>query len=275
MKGKVVVGNNSVLRSQIIFMFHNSALEGHSGMTVTSKTVGSLFYWKGQQKHIRQHVREYNVCQRTKHEIVVSPGLIQPLPIPITLFIDFSMDFVEGLPKSDGKDVIMVIVDRFSKDAHCVTLSHPYSARTIARAFMDNIYKLHWIPALITSDRDSVFLSRFWNELFSTQEVNLHYSTAYHPQTDCQTEVVNKCIEHYLRCMVGDCPNQWAKWLPLAEWWYNTNYHSATKMTPYEVLYGFPPPIHIPYFPKDSAVTLVDEYLNTKEEVIKRVWAHL
>jgi hypothetical protein len=75
--------------------------------------------------------------------------------------------------------------------------------------------------------------------------------------------------------MTGNCPNQWAKWLPLAEWWYNTNYHSATKMTPYEVLYGFPPPIHIPYFPKYSAVASMDEYLNTKEEVIKRVKAHL
>jgi len=75
--------------------------------------------------------------------------------------------------------------------------------------------------------------------------------------------------------MTGDCPTQWAKWLPLAEWWYNTNYHSATKMTPYEVLYGFPPSIHIPYFFKDSVVASVDEYLNTKEEVIKRVKAHL
>jgi hypothetical protein len=75
--------------------------------------------------------------------------------------------------------------------------------------------------------------------------------------------------------MTGDRPNQWARWLPLAEWWYNTNYHSATKMTPYEVLYGFPPPIHIPYFPKDSAVASVDEYLTTKEEVIQRVRTHL
>jgi len=275
-KGKVVVGHNMALRSQIISLFHNSAVGGHSGMTVTSKTVGSLFYLlKGQQKHIRQHVRECIVCQRNKHENVASPGLLQPLPIPIAPFIDISMDFVEGLPKSEGKDVIMVIVDRFSKYAHCVALNHPYAAPTIARAFMDNIYKLHGTPASITSDRDPVFLSRFWKELFNNQGVNLHHSTAYHPQTDGQTEVVNKCIEHYLRCMTGDSPTQWAKWLPLAEWWYNTNYHSATKMTPYEVLYGFPPPIHIPYFPKDSAVALVDKYLNTKEEVIKRAKAHL
>jgi transposase InsO family protein len=274
-KGRVVVGNNRALRSQIISLFHNSALGGHSGMTVTSKTVSNLFYWKRQQKHVRQYVSECHVCQRNKHENVASPGLLQPLPISIAPFIDISMDFVEGLPKLEGKDVIMVIVDRFSKYAHCVALSHPYTAPTIARAFMDHVYKLHGTPATITSDRDPVFLSRFWKELFSNQGVNLHHSTAYHPQTDGQTEVVNKCIEHYLWCMTGDRPNQWARWLPLAEWWYNTNYHSATKMTPYEVLYGFPPPIHIPYFPKDSAVASVDEYLTTKEEVIQRVRTHL
>jgi hypothetical protein len=119
-KGKVVVGHNMALHSQIISVFHNSAVGGHSGMTMTSKTVGSLFYWKGQQKYIRQYVRECIVCQRNKHENVASPGLLQPLPIPIAPFIDISMDFVEGLPKSEGKDVIMVIVDRFSKYAHYV-----------------------------------------------------------------------------------------------------------------------------------------------------------
>jgi hypothetical protein len=75
--------------------------------------------------------------------------------------------------------------------------------------------------------------------------------------------------------MTGECPNQWAKWLPLAEWWYDTNYHSATKMTPYQVLYGVPPPLHIPYLPKDSVVESVDEYLSAKEEIIKRVREHL
>jgi len=199
---------------------------------------------------------------------VASPGLLQPLPIPFAPFIDISMDFIDGLPKSKGKEVIMVVVDRFSKYAHCMTLNHPYSALMVAKVFMKNVYKLHWLPASITSDRDPVFLSRFWKELFSIQGVNLHYSTAYHSHTDGQTEIVNKGIEHYLRCITGDIPNQWARWLPLVEWWYNTNYHSSTKMTPYEIVYGFPPPIHIPYFPRDSAIASVDEYLSTKEEVI-------
>ena len=100
---------------------------------------------------------------------MASPSLLQPLPIPIAPFIDISMDFMENLPKSEGKDVIMVIVDRFSKYAYYMALSHHYTAPTIARAFIDNVYKLHGTPASITSDRDPVFLSRFWKELFSNQ----------------------------------------------------------------------------------------------------------
>jgi hypothetical protein len=93
----------------------------------------------------------------------------------------------------------MVIVDHFSKYTHYIALSHPYSALEVAKLFMNNVYKLYGLLASITSDRHPVFLSRFWKELFNFQGVNLHYSLAYHPQTDDQTEVVNKCIEHYLR----------------------------------------------------------------------------
>jgi hypothetical protein len=180
MKGKVVVGRDLEMQNKLISMFHNSTVGGHSSMTVTSKIIGGLFYWKGQQKHIRQYIRECNTCQRNKHENMASLGLIQPLPIPSAPFIDINMDFVEGLLKLEGNDVIMVIVDHFMKYTHCITLSHPYSASGVAKLFMNNIYKLHRLPASITNDRDLVFLSRFWKELFSIQGVNLHYSSAYH-----------------------------------------------------------------------------------------------
>ena len=138
------------------------------------------------------------------------------------------MDFIERLPKSSGKQIIFVVVDRLSKYAHFMPLSHPYTALDVAQHFLDNVYKLHGLPNSIVSDRDKVFTSTFWQSLFSLLNVNLLMSTAYHPQTDGQTEVVNKCLKQYLRYMTGDRPKEWVKWLPLAEWWYNTSYHLST-----------------------------------------------
>lgn len=105
------------------------------------------------------------------------------------------MCFIEGLPKSQGKEVIWVVVDRLSKYAHFVALSHPYSPETIARAYLDNIFKPHGIPKSIVSDRDTIFLSTFWQSLFITLGVDQLLSSAYHPQSDGQTEAVNRCLE--------------------------------------------------------------------------------
>ena len=128
----------------------------------------------------------------------------------------------------------------------------------MAIAFLDNVYKLHGLPATIVSNRDKVFLSLFWKELFKKLKVSLHYSTSYHPQSDGQTEVVNRCLEVHLRCMTGDKPKDWVAWLPLAEYWYNTNYHTSTKTTPFEVLYGQPPTHHVPYMSGNNANEVVD-----------------
>jgi len=107
------------------------------------------------------------------------------------------------------------------------------------------------------------------------QHVNIHLSTAYHPQTDGQTEVVNRSLEGYLRCMVGETPREWVTWLPLAEWWYNSNWHSAIGVTPYEVVYGQPPSLHVPYLPGDSRVEAVDRSLKAREECIEMLKYHL
>ena len=253
-KGKVMVGNDPTLKQQLLQVFHDSAVGGHSGREVTKKKLGSVLYWKGLNKDVRNYVRACVICQRNKPDLAAPAGLLQPLPIPNTIWEDISMDFIEGLPKSRGKDVILVVVDRLSKYAHFLALSHPFTAAMVAQLYFEHIFKLHGLPKTIVSDRDRIFLSKFWQELFSLLKVSLHLSSAYHPQSDGQTEVINRCLEGYLRCMTGEKPAEWMLWLPLAEWWYNTNWHSSIGVTPFEVIYGQPPPLHIPYLPGDSRV---------------------
>lgn len=125
------------------------------------------------------------------------------------------------------------------------------------------------------SDRDSVFLSTFWSELFSLQGVELKFSSAYHPKSDGQTEVVNWCLETYLRCMCSERPHLWSQWLPLAEYWYNTNFHTATHMSPFEAVYGQSPPLHLPYLPGESKVAVVARSLQERENMILFLKFHL
>ncbi|RVW67108.1 Retrovirus-related Pol polyprotein from transposon 17.6 [Vitis vinifera] len=173
------------------------------------------------------------------------------------------------------KTAIFVVVDRLTKYGHFMLLPHPYTAKMVAQVFLDSVYKLHGLPHSITCDRDPIFTSVFWQEFFKLQGVSLQLSTAYHPQTDGQTEVVNRCIETYLRCMAGDNPGQWANWISLAEFWYNTSYHSSLKMSPFEALYGYAPPLQIPYFPKDSNVEAVDRVLNERESWLQLLKHHI
>jgi hypothetical protein len=151
------------------------------------------------------------------------------------------MDFIEGLPNSNGHTIILVIVDRFTKYSHFYPIKHPFTASTIAQVFMDNIVKLHGIPKSIVSDRDEVFTSSFWSELFKLLKTDLKLSSAYHPQSDGQTERVNQYLEMFLRCAVQETPKQWTKWLSLAELWYNTCFHSSLQCSLFKALSGVDP----------------------------------
>jgi transposase InsO family protein len=149
----------------------------------------------------------------------------------------------------------MVVVDKFTKYAHFLPLSHPYTALDVATTFMSNIFKPHGLPQAIVSDRDKIFTSNFWKELFQRLGTDLHMSSAYHSQTDGQSERVNQCLETYLRCYVHACPTKWASWLSLAEYWYNTSHHSALGNTPFYVLYG--------HYPRDLGISPLGPTENT------------
>jgi hypothetical protein len=184
------------------------------------------------------------------------------------------MDFITGLPTSEGKDVIFVIVDRLTKYAHFVGISSKAKASQVIDSYVKNIFKLHGFPKVIVSDRDPKFTSNFWKELFFQVGTSLTMSTSYHPQTDGQTEVVNKCLEGYLRNFVNDRQTQWINWLHLAEWWYNSTYHTSTKMSLFEALYGYLPP-SIKEYVINSKVPVVKDYLAASDEVLRTLKAHL
>ena len=159
---------------------------------------------------LKQHIKECGVCQQMKHETCKLAGLIQPLPIPIRPWAAVSMDFVSGLPTSQRLDIVMVVMDRLTKYVHFIGLSYPYFATKVAALFTQNVLKLHGMPASIVSDKDPMFTTKFWVELFKLQGVQLAMSLAYHPQTDGQTKVVNKCLEQYLRYFFVDRPIEWS-----------------------------------------------------------------
>lgn len=210
-------------------------------------------------------------CQRNKTETLQPAGLLQPLEVPSQVWADISMDFIEGLPKVGGKSVILTVVDCFSKYAHFIALGHPYTATSVARAFFDGIVRLHGFPSSIVSDRDPVFTGHVWRDLFRMAGVKLRLSTAFHPQTDGQSEVVNKVIAMYLRCVTGDRPRAWVDWLSWAEYCYNTSYHSALRTTPFEVVYGRPPPPIVPFQLEAARTEAAAELLRGRDEILAEV----
>ncbi|KAJ1692442.1 hypothetical protein LUZ63_009140 [Rhynchospora breviuscula] len=248
---------------------------GHSGSLVTYKRMKALFCWPSMKEFIVDHIRQCEVCQLTKPEHVPSPGLLQPLPIPSEAWNNIGMDFITGLPKSEGKEVLLVVVDRLTKYSHFLPLSHPYTAASVAQVFLDHVYKLHGLPVSIVSDRDPIFTSQFWQELMSKLGVRLNLSTSYHPQTDGQVERVNQCVEAYLRSMVFQQQKKWVKWVPLAEYWYNTNFHSSIHTTPFKALYGYDPPVLALGSAPRCSVESVNELLRQRQQMLVNLKSQL
>lgn len=267
-KDRIWLGTHTEAHQAILTALHSSGLGGHSGIAATYNKVKALFAWPKMKQDVSEYVSKCEVCHKAKSEHSKSPGLLQPLPIPEHAWHTVSLDFIEGLPKSKTFDTILVVIDKFTKYGHFVALSHPYTALSIAQLYMNHIYKLHGLPQVIISDRDKVFTSHFWQELFRLSDTTLNMSSSYHPQTDGQTERLNQCLETYLRCMVNTCPAKWSQWLALAEFWYNTTPHSAHGKTPFEVLYGHQPRHFGITGTAKCSVTELEQWLQDRAEMI-------
>ena len=173
------------------------------------------------------------------------------------------MDFIQGIPKYGGKTVILVVVDRISKYSHFCALNHPYTTSSLVQIFMDQIFLLHGIPSSIVSDHNTTFTSHF-----CLTNTKLHMILVSHRPIDGPTTVINKYCETYLHCFTSEEQHQWEKWLPLVEWWYNNSHHTASKMTPYEVVYGHAPPVLLSSTPSSSPIQEVDMVLRNRHQIL-------
>ena len=178
-------------------------------------------------------------CRRVKAEHQRPHGKLQPLEILEWKWEQITMDFITKLPRTArGVDAIWVIVDRLTKSAHFLAISESSSAERLAELYVREVVSRHGVPLSIVSDRDVRFTSRFWKKFHEELGTRLHFSTAYHPQTDGQSERTIQTLEDMLRACVLDFGGSWDTYLPLAEFSYNNSHHSSIGMPPFELLYG-------------------------------------
>ena len=274
-KGRVVIPSHAALRTKLLHEMHDTKIGGHSGVLRTFKKLAQQFYWPKMYQAVQEYIKKCETCQKVKSETMPPAGLLQSLPIPCQVWDDITLDFIEGLPTSHGKDTILVVVNRLSKSAHFLALTHSFTAKIVAERFVEGVIKLHGLPKSIISDRNPIFISKFWQEFFQMSGTKLQLSSAYHPQTDGQTEVVNRCVEQYLRSMVHQWPRKWSNYLPWAELWYNTTYHASTGMTPFQALYGRLPPQIPNYHNGMSPVHEVDQSLEARDELLRQLKINL
>ncbi|PRQ45918.1 putative nucleotidyltransferase, Ribonuclease H [Rosa chinensis] len=236
---RICVPKQDDLKQEILEEAHSSPYAMHPGGTKMYRTLKEYYWWSNMKREIADYVRRCLVCQQVKAERQKPSGLLQPLPIPEWKWEHITMDFVSGLPRSrNGHDSIWVIVDRLTKSAHFLPVSKTYKMDKYAELYLNEIVRLHGTPVSITSDRDPRFTSKFWSELMEALGTQSQFSTAFHPQTDGQTERTIQTLEDMLRACVLQFKGNWDNHVALIEFAYNNSYHSSIGMAPYEALYG-------------------------------------
>jgi len=191
------------------------------------------------KREVAKYVSECDICKRVKVSHLRPAGPLQPLSIPSWKWEDISMDFIVGLPKtSKGYDSIWVIVDRLTKSAHFLPVKTIYRAQHYDELYISRIMSLHGVPRTIISDRGAQFIARFWEQFHAALGTRLIRSSAYHPQTDGQTERINQILEDMLRACALTYSQKWDECLPLAEFAYNNSYQESIRMAPFKALYG-------------------------------------
>ena len=264
------------MREEVLKELHNSPLAVHPGGNKMYRDVRRTFWWPSLKRSIVHFVAKCFTCQQVKGERKKPGGELQPLGIPNWKWEDMSMDFVSGLPRTRSRnDSIWVIVDRLTKSAHFLPMRKTSDLSSLARLYLKEIVRLHGAPCSIVSDRDSRFASRFWTSLQEALGTKISMSTAYHPQSDGQTERTIQTLEDMLRACVLDFGGSWEEHLHLVEFAYNNSYHSSIGMAPFEALYGRPCRSPTCWMDFGEQLLLGPELVQQTNELVKKIQQRL
>jgi hypothetical protein len=266
-KERIYVPINQTLRERAIRWCHDEPMAGHPGIAKTLELTTRTFWWPNMKKDIEKYIKACHECQISKPDRQPRAAPLQPHEIPSEPWAVISIDLIGPLVPSKGKDMILVIVDRFSKKAYFLPCNTTITSQGVANLYRDHVFKEHGLPKKVISDRGSQFVSGFMKGLYQNLGIEANPSTAYHPQTDGQTERVNQELEEYLRIYVNERQNDWVDWLPIAQFCHNDRSHSATGFSPFMITTGRHPFKGI-YTGKETTNQTAEKYI----EKFKETW---
>ena len=238
MDGRIYVPNNKNIKEEILREHHDLAYIGHPGQHRMQELIKRTYWWPGLKEDVRKYVQGCIKCQQNKMQHQRKAGELHPLEIPEGSWQDISIDMIGPLPKSNEMDAILVIVDRFTKMIRLKATTTNLSSEGVAKIYRDKIWKIYEIPKTILSDRGPQFALKFMEDLTRILGTKRKLSTAYHPQTNGQTERINQEIGTFLWYYINYQQDDWTEWLAVAEFAYNDKKHAATGKTPFELNFG-------------------------------------
>jgi hypothetical protein len=246
-QGKIYIPDHKNLRLEVLQNHHDHPLRGHQGIRKTVQLIMRSYFWPGLRRDVTRYIRTCHVCIRAKTPRHKPYGLLKPLPIGERPWSSISIDHIVELPKSEDHDAIMVTTCRLTKGGIFIPNRTTDDAEDFAEYFMTHVFAKHGLPCDIVSDRGPLFISKFWTALCKSLGIKLNLSTAYHPETDGQTERLNQTLEQYIRMFTNYLQDDWKRQLPIAEFTYNNTPHSATGVSPFFANKGFHPRLSISF----------------------------
>ena len=264
------VPDDDAIKATILSEYHDVPMGGHVGIHKVYELTSRKWYWPKMKANIIDYVRSCPQCQQNKPSHQKPIGLLQSLTVPTRRWQQVTMDLITQLPKSgEGNDAVVVFVDKLSKMVHYVATRTDVDAVGLSRLFVSNVVRLHGVPDSIVSDRDTRFTSNFWKSLWKQIGTKLQMSTAFHPQSDGQTERANRTLEEALRAYVNLNHDDWDRQLPLLEFAVNNAKSSSTEQSPFSLNYGEHPRMPIDIIVGDSNVEEVHQVLERMQNNLR------